>query len=248
MTLQLSIELLAVFIGLFLIGTAACLPLYKNNVRAFFGSKLWVKIYWWWPIFTVLLLILWLGWIAASVVCILLVLQAIREFHKQRGWRYGWVNAYMLLFVVCLAHLALTGYQLADLEAAKLLAAICFASVLSDVCAFFAGSYLGSHHLPAYINEKKSYEGVAGQIVSACVGLGLVSLLPELSFSWALALGVGVASAAGDLINSIAKRNLGIKDWGNAIPGHGGVLDRFSSLSFAVAAGYWIAVASAYLH
>ena len=53
-----------------------------------------------------------------------------------------------------------------------------------------------------------------------------------------LAVLIGLASAMGDLINSIVKRRLKIKDWGNTIPGHGGILDRMSSLSFAFIAAY----------
>lgn len=49
--------------------------------------------------------------------------------------------------------------------------------------------------------------------------------------AWWLILAIGIASAFGDLFNSVAKRQLDIKDWGQTIPGHGGVLDRMSSLS-----------------
>ena len=139
-----------------------------------------------------------------------------------------------------MAHLIVIFTDLSDAQSTTALISICFASVLSDVFAFFAGTYVGKHHLPSFINERKSYEGVVGQIIGAVIGLSVVSLLPRIGFSWPLALGIGFASAVGDIVNSIVKRARNMKDWGDTIPGHGGVLDRFSSLSFAIAAGYWI--------
>ena len=178
------------------------------------------------------------GW-AAWLVAAGLLIQAGRELVHAKAWRKPWVVIYVSLFTIALLHLGLYFYGSAAEHVAVALVTICFASVLSDVFAFFGGSYFGKHPLPDFINARKSYEGIVGQLIGAIVGVAAVSLLPGISFAWRLGFIIGVASAIGDLINSIAKRQLGIKDWGNAIPGHGGVLDRFSSLSFALAAGYW---------
>lgn len=241
MTPKLLIEIVVLFTGLFVAGTLACLPLYHWRLKRFLASRLWIKIYWWWAIFAVFVLVLYVGWPAALLVVCLLLIQAGREWRHHHTELLPLPTGYTLLFAVALLGLV----RLALLPPALFvpgLIAICFASVLSDVGAFFAGSYAGRHPLPDWINPGKSWEGVAGQLVGAIVGLALVAALPEIGFSWPLALGVGLASAAGDLLNSVAKRQLGIKDWSQAIPGHGGVLDRFSSLSFALAVGYIILV------
>lgn len=225
------------FASLFAILTMACLPLYKWDVRTFFSSKLWVKIYWWVPIFSCLLLVGWLGFWAAAIVYVLLLYFAFREFRANHA-RGLIVGLYALLVGAALLSLPLMFWQQSTTTVTPLLVALCFMSVLSDVAAFFGGRYLGKHPLPAWINNHKYWEGAAGQIFGAILGALLVALLPRISLDLTLGLVVGVGSAAGDLYNSIAKRILSIKDWGTTIPGHGGVLDRFSSLSLALLLGY----------
>jgi phosphatidate cytidylyltransferase len=73
-----------------------------------------------------------------------------------------------------------------------------------------------------------------GQLIGGIVGALLFSWLLNVPISIAVGMLVGAASAIGDIINSIAKRQLAIKDWGTSIPGHGGVMDRFSSLNMAL--------------
>lgn len=240
MTLKLLIEISALFASLFIVGSLACLPLYHWNLSRFFASRLWVKIYWWLPIFGVFIALLYGGWPVACLVVAGLLIQTVREWWRQ--WQQAGkprllATGYLLLFSAALIQLVSLSLQSQHAHIITLIS-ICFASVLSDVLAFFAGSYMGQHKLPSWINPHKSYEGVMGQIVGAVIGLALVALTPEINFSWLLALGVGVASAFGDLLNSVTKRQLAIKDWGQTIPGHGGILDRFSSLSFALAIGY----------
>lgn len=239
MTFKLFMELCCLFVVLFTLGTVASLPAYHWQLSAFFASKLWVKITWWLPIFAIFCLVLTLGaWSAWLVVAGLLV-QACREIRQSRSQRVGYVWLYALLVTAGLCHLPRFFSTFSYHQAVAVLVGLCLASVLSDVFAFFMGTYFGRHHLPTFLNNNKSYEGVAGQIIGAMVGLAIVSMLPEIAFSWAYALSIGCASALGDLTNSAVKRQHRIKDWGDTIPGHGGVLDRFASLSFALAAGYW---------
>ena len=240
MTYKLLLEICAIFITFFIIGSIACLPIYHWNIPAFFASALWTKIYWWIPIFTGFCAVLFVGLPVAVSLTIALILLAIWESRRPRKPVPAYVWVYLIVVCAGLVHLPLLCTLGSGAQVAVTLISICFASVFSDVVAFFAGTYSGRHHLPAFINPRKSYEGVAGQIIGALLGIALVSLLPEIGFSWPLALGIGTASAAGDIYNSIIKRRLDIKQWGNTIPGHGGVLDRFASLSFALAAGYWI--------
>jgi phosphatidate cytidylyltransferase len=114
---------------------------------------------------------------------------------------------------------------------------------LCDTAAYFVGSFWGRHKLSRYVSPKKSWEGaIAGFLVSIGVALGLVPLLGlGLSYAWAAALGaiVGVVGQVGDLAESLLKRQVGVKDSGRLIPGHGGMLDRADSLLFVVPVVYY---------
>ena len=79
---------------------------------------------------------------------------------------------------------------------------------------------------------------------SVIVGALIVSRIGPWTFGWGLALGVLVAVGAflGDLCASMIKRDVGIKDFGTLLPGHGGVLDRFDGLLFCLPIAYYLAV------
>lgn len=108
---------------------------------------------------------------------------------------------------------------------------------LSDTGAYFAGRAFGKHKLAPIISPKKTVEGVFGGILGAVVGMVLYCLVLQIFFEfqvnylYAVIYGVigSVAAVFGDLCFSVIKRQTGIKDYGNLIPGHGGVLDRFDS-------------------
>jgi phosphatidate cytidylyltransferase len=107
------------------------------------------------------------------------------------------------------------------------------AVVLSDTGGFAAGVRFGKHPMAPTVSPKKSWEGLAGSLVAATVGMALaVPLL--LGAQWwqgALVGVVAVATAtAGDLAESLLKRDLGVKDMGNLLPEHGGIMDRLDSL------------------
>lgn len=105
----------------------------------------------------------------------------------------------------------------------------------NDTGAYFAGSTFGKHKLFERISPKKTWEGFAGgAILALLIAFGLSQFFVELSVSQWLMLGVVVIvfGTLGDLIESRLKRSLGIKDSGNILPGHGGVLDRFDALIF----------------
>ncbi|MBW8732117.1 MAG: phosphatidate cytidylyltransferase [Terrabacter sp.] len=110
-------------------------------------------------------------------------------------------------------------------------------TVCSDVGGYAAGVLFGKHPMAPTISPKKSWEGFAGSVV-LCVVAGSLSVHFLLDPSWVIgiALGVGVAVAAtvGDLMESLIKRDLGIKDMSNILPGHGGVMDRLDSLVVVV--------------
>jgi CDP-diglyceride synthetase len=239
MTSELFAKTTGLFAGLLLTGSGLCLPLYHWKIRSFLASRLWTKVLWWIPIFAVFELCLWGGVGVCVIVAALLAAQCVREYWPQRPAGSRFAPAFVLAVCLGLFHLPMYFSQIPSLAVTALIA-VCFASALSDVCAFFCGSFAGRHQLPAWINANKSWEGVAGQVVGSFIGVALVGGVIGIDVSWWLAVGVGLASAAGDIANSIAKRRLGIKDWGHAIPGHGGFLDRLASLSPALAAGFWV--------
>ena len=106
-----------------------------------------------------------------------------------------------------------------------------------DVGAYFSGSFFGKTKLFSRISPKKSWEGVAGGAALALlIAWGLTFIFKDLApWQWALfAVTVVIAGTYGDLIESMLKRTLSIKDSGDAIPGHGGFLDRFDSLIYSV--------------
>ncbi len=109
---------------------------------------------------------------------------------------------------------------------------------LSDTGAYFAGMLLGKHKLCPVISPKKTVEGFVGGIVCAVLGMMVYGLVLQLGFDakvnylYLLVYGLvgSLAGVFGDLSFSVIKRQTGIKDYGNLIPGHGGILDRFDSV------------------
>jgi len=105
----------------------------------------------------------------------------------------------------------------------------------TDIMAYFSGYLFGKHKLCPKISPKKTIEGSIGGILGSVILSGLFGYFfaPEVLVHCLIigALG-GVVSQFGDLTASIFKRKMGIKDYGNLIPGHGGILDRFDSVLF----------------
>jgi phosphatidate cytidylyltransferase len=106
-------------------------------------------------------------------------------------------------------------------------------TVSSDVGGYAAGVLFGKHALAPTISPKKSWEGFAGSVL-LCVVAGALTFPVLLGHSWwtgiLLGIGVAVSATVGDLMESLIKRDLGVKDMSNLLPGHGGVMDRLDSL------------------
>jgi phosphatidate cytidylyltransferase len=106
----------------------------------------------------------------------------------------------------------------------------------SDTGGYAAGVLFGRHPMSPSVSPKKSWEGFAGSVI-ACVLLGVGTVVLFLDGSWWAGALTGLTAVAaatlGDLGESLIKRDLGIKDMGSLLPGHGGVLDRLDSLLFA---------------
>jgi phosphatidate cytidylyltransferase len=106
-----------------------------------------------------------------------------------------------------------------------------------DTGAFFAGHFFGRHKLAPNISPGKTWEGVVGGLIISIAAALLFTTWP-LGVPWYLSivLGIliGVAATLGDLAESLIKRQTHVKDSGQFMPGHGGILDRIDSLLFAV--------------
>lgn len=115
-------------------------------------------------------------------------------------------------------------------------------SVLGDTGAYLVGSWIGRHPFMPGISPKKTWEGaVVGWLLPALVaGTLLPVVLPSLDHlvAYAIAAAAAAAAIAGDLVESQLKREVGVKDSGTLIPGHGGILDRVDSLLFVGAVVY----------
>ena len=116
----------------------------------------------------------------------------------------------------------------------------------NDTFAYFAGRSLGKHKMAPLVSPKKTWEGAAGGLLGAFVAILLMRhfLLPELPLVGTLLYGLAMATFTpiGDLCESLLKRSSGVKDSGNLIPGHGGVLDRIDALLFGLPITYLFAV------
>lgn len=122
-----------------------------------------------------------------------------------------------------------------------MLISVVFIIALNDIGAYFAGTNLGRRKLAPSISPGKSWEGaIGGFLVSIGAGAAFGGLLFDLSLWDGLALGVicGFLAPVGDLMESMAKREIGIKDSGRLLPGHGGFLDRLDAIVFCAPAAY----------
>ena len=114
-------------------------------------------------------------------------------------------------------------------------------TIASDIGGYAAGVLLGRHPMAPVISPKKSWEGFAGSAV-ACVAVGWATVVYLLDGDWWVGVVLGlttvVAATLGDLCESVIKRDLGIKDMSQIIPGHGGLMDRLDSLLATAAPTY----------
>jgi phosphatidate cytidylyltransferase len=145
----------------------------------------------------------------------------------------GWLILFSTWFA--LMALRIPGLlSLVDLHHAGpfLLLSIMLAVWIADSAAYFAGKRFGKHKLAVHISPGKTWEGVLG----AWIAVGLYGLIFALTLKVSLWIivafwGITVLSIMGDLLESLIKRHANVKDSGNILPGHGGLLDRIDGLT-----------------
>jgi len=148
---------------------------------------------------------------------------------------------YGVLFIMHLSYIRM-------MDNGRLLVVLAFLGAwLPDTFAYFAGRFFGKHKLIPQVSPKKTIEGSVGAVLGAVITFAVYGLILQFGFDYRvnylwlslLSLACGVVSQFGDLSASVIKRECGKKDFGNLIPGHGGMLDRIDSLVFIAPLVYY---------
>ena len=178
-------------------------------------------------------------WAFLTVLACLLYLFKIEE-RKLEDAMVTLVGIFYVVFF--LYHLALLGMDEFLGLAVWLVVITAFGT---DICAYFAGVTMGKHKLCPVISPKKTWEGAIGGILGSmilCLIFGLIFMKDSIALCLIVGFLGSIVSMFGDLTASIFKRKMGIKDYGNLIPGHGGVMDRFDSILFTAPCVYYYIV------
>ena len=148
-------------------------------------------------------------------------------------------SALVVLYVPALAGFAVLSAH-ADDGAARILA-FAVTVVCSDTGGYATGVLFGRHPLAPIVSKAKTWEGFAGSVLFCSVS-GVLFLTLTFHEAWwkglLFGLGIVVTATLGDLGESLIKRDLGVKDMGTLLPGHGGLMDRLDSMLPCAAAGY----------
>lgn len=128
-----------------------------------------------------------------------------------------------------------TLYYTQSILSFRVVLGVLFLTWTTDSMAYFGGKYLGKHKLFERISPKKTWEGsIIGLLCCLALGFGLDQWWPH-EWSWmVVAAIVGTFGQLGDLVESMIKRSLDIKDSGGLLPGHGGILDRFDGMYISI--------------
>ena len=174
--------------------------------------------------------------VVLSLICLLLLPQKERAF---TGW--AWTMAGILYVGWLLSYFV----ALRGLDAGRDWVFVALFTIFgSDTAAFFVGRALGRHRLAPRISPGKTWEGAIAGVFGAIIVSLLFTMLIPISYVQAILLGllVSVFGQLGDLVESLLKRNMGVKDSGKLLPGHGGFLDRIDSVVFAGVVVYYYVI------
>ncbi|MDO4917302.1 MAG: phosphatidate cytidylyltransferase [Rothia sp. (in: high G+C Gram-positive bacteria)] len=178
-------------------------------------------------------------WLIFAVVASILFLIACRLFGSRNGMIMSVMGSmFAMLWVPFMIALALLIFR-EDAGNGKIFMILVMA-IGNDTWGYIAGVLWGKHPMAPKISPKKTWEGFAGSMVGSLI-VGVVSAL-VLGLPWwfgmVLAIFLVITATTGDLAESMVKREIGIKDMSNILPGHGGVMDRLDSIVFCLAIGY----------
>ena len=178
---------------------------------------------------------------SSVVLPLILLLFRQRKEAAFAGW--AWTVAGILYIGWLLSHLV----ALRNLDGGRdwIFLAL-FTNFGSDTVAFLIGRALGRHRLAPAISPRKTWEGAVAGVVGAIIASLILAVLLNLPINYGqavlLGLAVSIFGQFGDLAESLLKRNMGVKDSGKLLPGHGGLLDRLDSVVFAGVVVYYYVI------
>lgn len=189
------------------------------------------------------MLIDWSAWSHVLFGFLLILALCAELFRKADNPMRNWGNLLISLVMIALP-LSLTTkiLHMGDWDVQRFVLLSVFVCIwLNDSGAYCVGSLIGKHKMFPRVSPGKSWEGLAGGFVFSLLAGFVFSLLVKDYALWqwlAIAFTVSLFGTFGDLMESLLKRTIGVKDSGKFMPGHGGVLDRFDSLLLALPAVY----------
>lgn len=153
----------------------------------------------------------------------------------------GWLFCYLVALRSIPGEFGFPGTDFTIANGAWLVLYVVFTGWAADTGAYFVGTKWGKRKLAPTLSPGKSWEGFFAGIASSIVMSGLMGRAMGISWPNVIMLGVGIGlvSVIGDLAESAMKRDIGIKDFGSILPGHGGILDRFDGLLFTAPLFYY---------
>jgi phosphatidate cytidylyltransferase len=180
----------------------------------------------------------------ATAVIIPLIILLVRKGKENAFANWAWTVAgifyigWLLSYYVSLRSLGDYGMGWV------FLALLC--TFASDISAYLIGRTLGRHKMAPYISPNKTWEGAVGGLAGSIILSAAVVFVFKLPLGYLEAIFLGVLISVfgqlGDLVKSLFKRNMTVKDSGNVLPGHGGFLDRVDSLAFAGVIVYYFII------
>lgn len=178
--------------------------------------------------------------LAAVVFTYLIYLMAVAVFSKGNLTVTGVSEIFFTTVYIIVSFTSMSMIRYIDREVGLYVVILAFvAAWMSDVGAYFVGTLIGKHKLIPEVSPKKTVEGSIGGIFIAIVSMLIYGFILDLIIAnlkvnyivlAVLGLLLSVISQIGDLIASLIKREHGVKDYSNLLPGHGGIMDRFDSL------------------
>ncbi len=157
------------------------------------------------------------------------------------GFLYcGWLPCHLLLIRQISAD-RINAFQIGTNEGLWLVIFVFLIVVATDIGGYYFGSKFGKHKLSPVISPKKTVEGALGATIMALIVASFGVFYTKLTLLHALVAGllITISSQLGDLSESLVKRDAGVKDSSNILPGHGGILDRTDGYLFALPVAYY---------
>jgi len=171
-------------------------------------------------------------WLLVSFVVAVVAVLVSRLFHEQEKYVS---NVSRAIFILTYAPL-LTSFAVllaAQKDGDLKVLALVLLTIGADIGGYFAGVLFGKHPMAPRISPKKSWEGLVGAVILE-IGIGIALWIFLFDGSWWKGAVAGaimaITATFGDLVESMIKRDLGIKDMSRLVPGHGGIMDRLDSL------------------